>query len=329
MSTVLPFHDNDLAQLPAPTVINETEFDTLFSHRKTAYNGLTPLLLNDDNQPVSQPAQLIETTSETYWKIPVDPSMGLYYVDLPSDPVNRLIAVDTYRELQQISRINHTALATMPAYASGSNLEHIASRYGVFRLTVTEATDSTPEVLESDRALRRRMMLVIEGYARGGSIGWYLFNALSASGKVKDASVISPDPCHITITLLSHDGDGTADAELVQVVDDYIKSRHTRVLGDLITVQAAEVVHYTITATVSLYPGPGAASTIDAIHTEFASYREQSEKIGHIIAQSAIDQALHRPGVYRALVQSPALPILIEPHQAPFCDELIVTEVAQ
>ena len=223
MSTVLPFHDNDLAKLPAPTVINETEFDVLFDQRKAAYNGMTPLLLDDNNHPVSQPAQLIETTTETYWKIPVDPSMGLHYVDLPSDPVNRLIAVDTYRELQQITRINHAALATMPAYATGSNLEHIGSRYGVFRLTVTEATDSTPAVMESDAALRRRMMLVIEGYARGGSVGWYLYNALTASGKVKDAHVVSPTPCHITITILSHDGDGTPSAALVQTVDDYIK----------------------------------------------------------------------------------------------------------
>ena len=91
--------------------------------------------------------------------------------------------------------------------------------------------------------------------------------------------------------------------------------------------QGAEVVHYTVNATVALYPGPGAASTIEAIYTEFANYREQSEKIGHIIAQSGIDQAIHRPGVYRALVQSPVLPLLIQAHQAPFCDELIITEV--
>lgn len=327
MSSILPFHDNDLAYLPEPSAIEIPDYSVLFAERKAAYNAENPLLLNEEGQPVTAEAVLVQTNSERYWKVPVDDNASLYYVDLPSDPVNRLLAVDTYRELQQITRINTNVLSVMPAYASGADLEHIASRYGIHRLTITEATDTTEAVLETDSALRRRMMLVIEGYARGGSVGWYLFNALSASGLVKDALITSPSPCEIIITILSHDGDGTASAELLDDVKQYIFGRYTRVLGDNITVQSAEVIHYAINATIEFYAGPSAALSTDDIKISVEGYREQSEKIGHIIAQSGIDQALHRPGVYRAIVNTPSLPVLITQYQAPYCDSLTINGV--
>ncbi len=252
----------------------------------------------------------------------------LYYLDLESDPATRLLQTDTYRELLLRNRVNQAALATMPAFATGSDLDHIGVRYGIHRLTITSANGDTPAVLESDHAFRKRILLAVEGYARGGSIGWYLFNTLSSSGAVKDASIHSPSPCEIVITVLGHEGNGTASAELIDTVSNHVLSRHNRVLGDHVTVQSAEVIEYSMDASVMLYPGPSADTIMSGIQNAWAAYRTQSERIGHWISQSGVDAALHQPGVYRAIVNSPVLPLQIESHQAPYCTSFTVTEIS-
>ncbi len=331
MSAAFPFHDKDLSLLAAPQVLELLDYETLLAWRKSHVNALQPLLLNASGNPTAtvKPATLVETDTESYWKVPLDAAAGLYYLDLDSDPATRLLQADVYRELLVRQRVNEAALATMPAYATGANLDHIATRYGIARLTITAATTTNAAVIETDDAFRKRLLLAVEGYARGGSVGWYLFNALSASGKVKDAYVYSPTPCEIIITVLSHDGDGTASAELLATVETAINDRHTRVLGDRITVRSAEVVRYSLTADVWMYPGPSSDSVLSAINSTFARYRAQSERIGHWIAQSGVDAALHQPGVYRAVVTSPVLPLQIGTHQAPYCDGLTLREVRQ
>lgn len=324
-----PFGDKDLSLLPAPQVLDSLDYEQLLAWRKSHVNALQPLLLDASGKPTVKAATLIETDTESYWKIPLDADAGLYYLDLESDPATRLLQADVYRELLVRQRVNEAALATMPAYATGSDLDHIATRYGINRLTVTAATTTTAAVLEADDSFRKRLLLAIEGYARGGSMGWYLFNALSASGKVKDAYVYSPTPCDIIITVLSHDGDGTANAELLATVEAAINDRHTRVLGDRITVRSAEVVCYSLSADVWMYPGPSSDTVLAAINTAFTRYRAQSERIGHWIAQSGVDAALHQSGVYRATVTSPVLPLQIGTHQAPYCETLTIREVRQ
>lgn len=321
-----PYHDKDLSQLPPPEVLATLNYDVLLNERKQTLNGLHPLVFVD-GQPVLKQATLIQTDTESYWKIPFDQDAGLYYLDLPSDPATRLVEADAYRELLLHHRVNQVAKDLLIAYATGANLDHLAANYGVSRLVISQTVGSSATLLESDVALRKRTLLAIENYARGGSMGWYLFNTLSASGLVKDAAVISPNPCEIVISVLSQEGDGTATPELLATVENYIHSRYTRVLGDLVTVQSAEVLHYNLAADVVYYPGPSSASVKTAIETAWLKYRSQSERIGHGVHRSAIDAALHQPGVYRATIQSPTeLPVAVGAMQAPYCDAFTLTE---
>jgi phage-related baseplate assembly protein len=288
--------------------------------RKNEANALQPLLIDDNNRPILNRAELIKSESGDYWKVPVNAAAGLYYLDLESDPATRIIQADSYRELLLRQRINKAALANMPAYAAGADLDHLASRYGIYRLTVSAATNETPAVFESDDAFRRRLLLTIEGYATGGSLGWYLFNTLSASGEVKDARILSPEPGYITVVVLSNIGDGTASPELIDTVNNYLQSRHIRPLGDFITVQSAEIVTYALDAQLVLYTGPSAAPVIANAEADFAAYRQRSERIGHKVSQSGIYDALHQSGsVYDVVINSPVLPLDISEYQAPFC----------
>ena len=49
-----------------------------------------------------------------------------------------------------------------------------------------------------------------EGFSTAGPDGAYLFHSLSAHGQVLDASVYSPTPGYVVVSVLSRDGDGTA-----------------------------------------------------------------------------------------------------------------------
>lgn len=323
-----PYHDKDLAQLPAPSVLEQFDYESLLERRKQTLNALYPLVF-ENGQPALKPAELIQTETESYWKIPLNGDAGLYYLDLESDPATRLLQADTYHEQYIRQRINEAALSTMPAYAKGSDLDHIGARkiYDTPRLIITPATDTTPAVMESDEAYRRRLLLSVEGKARGGSPGWYLYHSLSAHGQVKDAYVYSPSPCKITIVVLQHDGIGTASGELIDTVYQYVTSRYKFPQGDRVTVISAEVLEYEASARLMLYPGPSSEAILNAIKAAWETYRAQSERIGHIIGQSAVNAALHQPGVYRALVDSPNLPMAVTRHQAPFCTKLTLTEV--
>lgn len=319
MSAALTYHDKDLSQLPAPDVVDLLDYESLLEERKSAYNGLQPLLIQD-GQPVLLEATLVQTDTETYWKVPVDENAGLYYVDLDSDPATRLLQADVYRELLFRNRVNKAAQATMIAYAVGADLDHLAATSGLHRLVVSVATDTTDAVMESDTALRRRVQYVLEGYARGGSQGWYLLNTLSASGLVKDAFVYSPAPCEIEITILSYEGDGTASAELLATVRDYINQRYSRVLGDLVTVKSAEIIHYSLSAELYFLEGASSNLVVSNIKSAWLSYRADNEQIGRFVAESAVFSKLHQPGVYRAVVSSPVLPVVVSSQQSAYCD---------
>lgn len=324
--SVFPFHDIDLSLLPPPEVLESLDYEQLLEQRKQIFNGLQPAVLDEKGQPVKVTAELVKTESETYWKIPADPNRGLYYLNLESDPVMRLLQADVYRELIFRQRINHIAPQTMIAYATGNNLDHLGANYGLKRLVVQVAKDNQPEVLETDEAFRKRLLLVAEGHAKGGSLGWYLFNTLSASGLIKDAHVTSPEPCHITVTIMSHENNGVANAGLLKTVNDYLHSRFVRVLGDVITVRSVEPVLYTLKATIETYTGPSTETVFKTIRAAWAKYQAQSERIGHALTRSGVDAALHQAGVYRATIQSPELPITIGTHQAPVCIGLELTQ---
>lgn len=321
----LPFVFDDLSVFPAPAVLEPIQYEALLAERVAEYNGLSPLVLNADQLPVVLPAELVQGSGDSYWKIPLNAQAGLHYVDLDSDPVTRLLQADTYRELLLRNRINAAALATLPAFATDSDLDHIALRYwGLTRNVIQEADESAypplPEILESDDALRKRIILRPEQLAHGGPESWYLSAALDAHPLVKDAYVTSPSRTEITISILSHTGDGSADAELIAAVQTAVTGRHDKPLGDSVTVQSAVVVEYAIKAQVFFYDSALQSQVLDQMTVAWARYRAVSERIGHMITDSGVKAALHQSGVFRVLIDegTQVLPVVVGSDQAPF-----------
>lgn len=332
-SQVFPYHDKDLSALPSPDVLEALDYEALLAERKAMYNGLAPLLLDSAGQPTVQPATLVKTERETFWKIPVSEDAGLFYLDLESDPTTRHLQQDAYVEMWYRNRVNQAALSVMPAFARGADLEHNWLAYLVDgRKEITAAAGTTPAVMESDDSLLRRMLLGIEGLAVGGTQGWYLSNALNASGLVKDAYVTSPSECEIEITILSHEGSGVASQSLLDEVYAYMLARPTRVMGDRITIKSATVIEYSVEADLWFYPGPTASTLLIDIQQEWANFRARSERLGlqNWITKNGVYGALDVPAnVYRVDAKAfyvgssdQQLPIELTPGQAAYCTGL-------
>lgn len=227
---------------------------------------------------------------------------------LESEPITKVLELIAYEHVSMQSRINDAARACMLAYALGADLDHMAANLGVQRL---------PD--EPDADLRRRAQLAVEGFTVAGSYGSYRFHALGAHADVRDASVDSPAPGEVRITVLSRNGDGAAPAALLDAVHAALSADDVRPLTDTVYVQSAHIVPYEVRATLHVYPGPAAQPLLDAANAALLAYIEQTQKLGYDVTRSGLFAALHQPGVQRVELHAPAADLVIAPTQAAYC----------
>lgn len=292
------FTQINLANLPAPAVVETLDFETIVQE------------MRDD---------LVD-------RFPAIEGV----IDLESEPARKLIEVFAFRETLMRARINSAARAVMMAYATGSDLDHIAAMFGVERFLITPADPGAvppvEAVYETDDDLRRRTQLALEGFSTGGPSGAYIFHALSADADVLDASAISPVPGDVLVTVLSRTGDGTASPELLAAVDAALNDEDVRPLCDAVSVQSADIVEYQIEAALLFEAGPDPATVIAAASAAAAVYAAAQHRLGKDITISGIHAALHQPGVARVDLSSPAANIAISDEQAGYCTEIDLTD---
>lgn len=234
-------------------------------------------------------------------------------LELESDPLSKLLEVCAYREMVIRARVNDAARAVMLATAGGADLENLAALLGVERLTVIPADpDAIPPVvavMEDDASLRLRTQLALEGFSSAGPRGAYEFHARSASAEVLDVSVISPFPGDVLVTLLARTAPGTASAELIGLVAEALNDERIRPLCDSVTIQSASLVPFEIEATIQMDAGPDTNVVMAAAQTALDDYLANGRRIGRPVTRSGIFAALHRPGVARVTLTSPAADI--------------------
>lgn len=240
-------------------------------------------------------------------------SLGNDAWDMESEPMTKLLEVCAYRELLLRQRVNDAARQTMLAYATGSNLDNLAALLGVVR-----------QEAETDSRLRTRTQLALEGFSTAGPAGSYVYHALAADSRVKDVSVSSPEPGQVVVTILSTEVDGVASAELLDTVSTYLNHEDVRPLTDLVTVQPANIVPYSIDATLVFYPGPDTGPIHQAAVAAAEEYREQHHALGHDITLSGLYAALHQPGVQNVQLTSPSEDLILSDVQAAHCTNVTI-----
>ena len=246
-----------------------------------------------------------------------------------SDPAYKILEVAAFREVLIRQRVNDAALAVMVAYATGADLDQIAANYDVARLLITPADETTipptEAVYESDDDFRVRIILSLEGYTTAGSKGSYVFHALSASGDCKDVAVTSLTPGTVNVAVLSRQGTGAAPAATIHAVIDALNAEVTRPLCDTVAVTSAQIVNYTIQASLTLYPGTGQAEVLAGAIAAAEAYASEQHRLGRDITRSGIFAALHQPGVQNVSLTAPAADIVNAWNQAPHCTGITVT----
>jgi phage-related baseplate assembly protein len=286
----------DLSQLPAPNVVEQLDYESLFAERKSTLISLYP--------PEQQ-----EAISRT--------------LSLESEPLVKLLQENAYREVILRQRVNEAARAVMVAYATGSDLDQLAANNGVQRLVLKPADSTTipptDAVMESDSDLRMRIPQAFEGLSVAGPSGSYEFHGRSADGRVADISVISPTPANVTISVLSREANGVAPEDLLVKVRNALNDENVRPIADRVLVQSASVVSYEIDATLFLYPGPESEPITQAAEEKLKAYISAQHRLGRDIRLSAIYAALHVEGVQRVELAKPQVDIVLDKTQASFC----------
>ena len=281
----------NLAQLPAPAVVEALDYETILSQQ-----------LADLRRRAPEYDALVE-----------------------SDPAYKILEVSAYRELLVRQRINDTARSILLAYAAGSDLEHLAALFGVTRQVVDpgdpDATPSVEPTYESDDRLRVRILLSVQGYSSAGPVEAYRFHAFAASPQVKDAGVVSPNPGDVTVSVLSTEGNGTADTDLIGAVKAALNREEVRPLTDTVTVQSAAILEYQIEATLTLEIGPDAALVRAQALERVRAYCRSRHGLGLEVALSGIIAALQVAGVRKVVLTEPAADLAPTVSQAAYCTD--------
>ena len=299
MSSFTPI---DLSQLPAPKVVEEIDYEAILAERKADLVSAFPA----DQQPTIAARLALE-----------------------SDPLAKLLQENAYREVLWRQRVNEAALATMLAFAEGDDLEQVAARFNVERLTIIPADPTAvppiAAVMEGDDSLRERAQMAMEGLSVAGPRNAYIFHARSADGRVADAWAASPSPAEAVVTVQNALGNGTADAELLAIVAAYLNDEDRRPVADRLTVQSAEVIEYSVEAVLHLDTiGPEAEPIRAAAEARGLALVNRRRRLGMEVNRSALDAALHIEGVKRVELVGWA-DIVATREQAPYCTGFSVT----
>ena len=257
------------------------------------------------------------------------------YAALESDPAVKVIEAAAWREMLLRQRVNDAARAVMLATATGSDLDNLGAFYDVRRKQLDagapDATPPVPPVWEPDGEYRRRIQLAVEAFSTCGPQGAYIYHALAADPRVKDAQAYGPEdglgltPAQVKVVVLSREGDGSCPAELVDAVRAYISADERRPLADEVFAAGAEIVSYQIEATLTILPGADPAVVEAAARAALEQYAAERHRIGLTVDTSFIHRALAQPGVERVTLASPANDVEIGLTQAAHCAAINLT----
>lgn len=282
----------DLSRLPAPDLVEQLTFDAIV-------------------------ALLVDAIRERW------PDFDAV---LDSDPIMLILQVLAYREMHLRADFNDRGRQLLLAFAAGANLDHLGALMALPRLVVTPADPltGTAAVMEGDDAFRQRIVLAPESFSVAGPSLAYVAFARRADGDVADASIVSPAPGEVVVTVLSATGNGAAPPALLAKVRDIVDDKEVRPLTDAVTVQSATIIDFAIDACVWTFSGPDAGLVLDTGRAQLDAYIADSRLLGRAIRESGIKGALQVAGVER--VELPGwVDIVPDATRAAHCTGITVT----
>ncbi|RBO90515.1 baseplate assembly protein [Pseudochrobactrum asaccharolyticum] len=262
----------DLSNFPQPEVIETLDYNKIYAEEVEDFKARW------------------EIVREKY------PELPPYNVEmLETDPASILLGVDAYRDLMLRGRINSAAKANLVAFATGSDLDHLAAFYGVVRMTG-----------ETDDSFRDRLLIEIKGRSTGGSSYWYAAAARRADVRIKSVVVYRERVLPVIhIAVLSSENGGIPDQAMLDAVKAIVTSDQVRLVNDTIIVEAAVSSPTDIEADIWLLPNTTSA-VIEALPGNLREAWANESGVGFDLEPSWVEARLHVPGVKRVRVITPA-----------------------
>lgn len=270
----------DLTRLPAPKVIEELDFETIFERKKNALLELVP-------------SSVRETIAAT--------------LSLESEPLTIDLQQQAYQEMILRQRINQATASTLLAFAQGSDLDHLAAAKGIARKMVRSADpDALPPIealYETDDDLRRRVQLYPEKLAAAGPRAAYEAHALDAHPKIIDARAIREVAGTVCVFIKA--ADGVPSEEILQAAQDYLSAETRRPLCDTVKVKAGRPKAVRIAARIKYESGPDLTLVKNKQLDDLKKMLEKNSRLGASVALSKIIGALDTDGVKKIEMASP------------------------
>ncbi|WP_439357776.1 baseplate assembly protein [Bradyrhizobium sp. DASA03007] len=235
-------------------------------------------------------------------------------INLEQSPTNVILEPQAYGELLVRARINAAARAVMLAFSKGADLDNLAAFFGVQRAAG-----------ETDDSLRRRAQLAPEAFTTAGSEGAYIYQALTADVRIRDATAVKiNERGGVQVTIMQNGSDPVPTKDIIYNVITRLNSKGIKPLTDVITVVPVKVLKQQIVANVTLYPGPDASLVMADIGKALNQVRANVSLIGRDLTRSAIISALNQEGVQSVDLISPAQNVVVDNSQCALIESATV-----
>lgn len=249
-----------------------------------------------------------------------------------SDPSVAILEVGAYYLGMQRHRLNKCLLSVMIDFSEGADLDNLARLYGLERKLIKkenkDVSPAIPAVYEEDDDLRKRILEAPRGFSVAGPRASYVYYGKLADDRVKDVSALSEEPMEVDIYVLSYEGNGTADANLVAKVQESLRADCFRPMGDKVVAHPCEVIEFSLDIDIAFKIGGivEKPAIIDQISANLKNYFETEHKIGGLISLAAIYSGCYLEHVADVKINSPKENIRCSNKQAPFCVDIRISE---
>ena len=281
---------------------------------------------------------------------------------IETDPIVINQEAGAYREMLLRQRVNDAVNGVLLAEAVDTDLDQLGAQYGCQRLVIAPATPTTTVVMEMDAPFKVRIQMAWEALSIAGPPGAYEYLALSASGLVVDARCYGAEytsfvnPGQVVMTVLSSEAGGLASQSTLQAVSDAFggyalrlanpqpsgsdivvfdraksRSQACRPLNDQVFVEVAQIVPYSLQATLILPPGPDSSIVLSQAIGRAQAFAADRYRVEGAATLAGFEAALGVPdasGVSQLIdcvIASPAQSIGPTPRVAPSCTGIAVT----
>jgi phage-related baseplate assembly protein len=262
----------------------------------------------------------------------IDPSLPDYDVEtLETDPAVITGEAWSFLRLLERARVNDAVRAVLAPLARLADLDNVVARVNIERLTIIEATETAPAVMESDERLLLRYLLAFSRPAAGARER-YLFEAYTALPILHHAAVngraVHGRRGDVDIVLAGPDGRDLTDEEMA-IVRTAVLAEDVKPEAVSVTVLRATRNLYDFAGDILVARGPDAETVrLEAVMRIRAAAAGRM-RIGDFVPVTSLAGAAYGPGVLLSTAAAPAEDVAADPYAIPILGDVALDAEAQ